>query len=280
MPLPRLILYTTCAMLAFAGNSILGRMALREGAIDAASYTTIRMLAGAIMLALVAMLRGGDWRRASNWTSAGALMIYAAAFSFAYVELSAGMGALLLFGGVQGTMILTGLWFGERLTPGQWLGLAAAIGGLVYLLSPGAAAPPWLGATLMITAGIAWGVYSLRGRSNRNPIAATAGNFLRAAPLAVALGLAMAARAKFSAAGLAYAAVSGAITSGLGYVIWYQSLRGLTATRAAAVQLSVPVFTALGGVAFLGETMTTRLAISSIAILSGIALVIFAKRRT
>ena len=274
----RIILLTVLAMVAFAGNSLLCRLALRDTTIDAASFTTIRLCSGAVMLWLVVRVRGGAYTGAGNWRSALALFAYAAGFSFAYLSLPAASGALLLFGAVQATMIGHGLWAGERLRRMQFAGLALALGGLVGLLLPGLSAPPLLGSLLMLGAGVAWGVYSLRGRGAGDATQVTAGNFLRAVPIAAALSLLMIGNVSLDRAGLAYAVASGALASGLGYAIWYTALPGLKATKAATVQLSVPVIAALGGVAFLGEAITLRLMLASIAILGGIALVILEKR--
>jgi len=273
------ILLTMLAMIAFAANSILCRLALKETGIDAASFTAIRLASGALTLWLIVLMRGGAARTGGNWPSALALFAYAAPFSFAYVWLAAGAGALLLFGAVQATMIVYGLWRGERLNARQISGLALALGGLVYLMLPGLAAPPLGGSLLMIAAGIAWGVYSLRGRGAADPLTATAGNFLRAAPLGIGLGLAALPWVQMNMAGAGYAIASGALASGLGYAIWYAALPGLKATSAATVQLSVPVIVALGGVALLGEPVTLRLALASAAILGGIALVIWTRRQ-
>lgn len=273
------ILLTMLAMIAFAANSILCRLALKETGIDAASFTAIRLASGALTLWLIVLMRDGAARTGGNWPSALALFAYAAPFSFAYVWLAAGAGALLLFGAVQATMIVYGLWRGERLNARQISGLALALGGLVYLMLPGLAAPPLGGSLLMIAAGIAWGVYSLRGRGAADPLTATAGNFLRAAPLGIGLGLAALPWAQMNMAGAGYAIASGALASGLGYAIWYAALPGLKATSAATVQLSVPVIVALGGVALLGEPITLRLTLASAAILGGIALVIWTRRQ-
>lgn len=275
----RLIVFVALAMLAFAGNSLLCRLALRDTAIDAASFTTLRLVSGALALGLIARLRGraaagGDWR------SAFALFVYAAGFSFAYLALEAGTGALLLFGAVQTTMIGHGLARGERLRGPQWLGLALAMGGLVGLLLPGVSTPPPSGAALMLCAGAAWGVYSLRGRGAGDPTAVTAGNFLRAVPFALALSALCFARASMDAAGVAYALASGVLTSGIGYAIWYAALPSLRAASAATIQLSVPALAALGGTLLLGETAGVRLLLASGTILGGIALVILPGART
>lgn len=269
----RLIVLVALAMLAFAGNSLLCRLALRDTAIDAASFTTLRLLSGALALWLIVRLRGraaagGDWR------SAFALFVYAAGFSFAYLALDAGTGALLLFGAVQTTMIGHGLARGERLRGPQWLGFALAMGGLVGLFLPGVSTPPPAGAALMLCAGAAWGVYSLRGRGAGDPTAVTAGNFLRAVPFALALSALCVARVSLDAVGLAYALASGVLTSGIGYAIWYAALPSLRAASAATIQLSVPALAAFGGALLLGETPGLRLLLASGAILGGIALVI------
>lgn len=271
-----LLVLTTLAMTAFAANSLLCRVALRGMEIDAASFTAIRIVSGAAVLWVVLKLRAGT--TIGSWTSALALFAYAATFSFAYVSLSAGTGALLLFAAVQATMIVAGITKGERLRIRQSFGLVLAFVGLVLLLRPGLSAPPTLGAVLMLTAGIAWGVYSLRGKRVPDAMAATAGNFLRAAPMAVLLAIASAPAMRISPKGIAYAVVSGAVTSGLGYVIWYSVLPWLSATTAATVQLSAPVIATLGGVLLLNEAMTLRLVAASAAVLSGIALVVIKPR--
>lgn len=265
---------TLLAMIAFAGNSLLCRVALRHTDIDPASFTSIRILSGALMLWLILRLRPGSHAASGSWPSAVALFAYAAGFSYAYVSLPAAAGALLLFGAVQATMIGYGLWAGERLGMRQWVGLFSAFGGLAVLLFPGLAAPPVLGSALMLGAGVAWGVYSLRGKGAGDPICATAGNFLRAAPLAAALSVATLPWISPDSSGLCYAVASGALASGLGYAIWYTALRGLKASSAASVQLSVPIIAAVGGIVFLGEAISVRLLIASVAILGGIALVI------
>ena len=234
-------------------------------------------MSGAAMLWLVLRIRRGSHAGGGNWPSACALFLYAAAFSFAYVSLPAATGALLLFGAVQGTMIAYGLRSGERLSGWQAAGLLLAFGGLVGLLLPGLSAPPLVGSVLMLGAGAAWGIYSLRGRGAGDPIAVTTGNFLRAAPLAAALGVLMFKSVSLGFGGFWYAAASGALASGLGYAIWYTALPALKATHAATVQLSVPVIAALGGILFLGEVLTLRWVLASAAILGGIALVILEK---
>ncbi|MDY0056881.1 MAG: DMT family transporter [Methyloversatilis sp.] len=274
----RIAALTAAAMLAFAANSVLNRLALADTAIDAASFTLVRIAAGALVLwALVR--RQQDGRLAGDWAGAAALFVYAAAFSYAYRELAAGTGALLLFGTVQVTMIGTGLLKGERLRALQTVGLLLALAGLAVLLAPGVSAPPAEAAILMALAGIAWGVYSLRGRRARaTPLAMTAGNFVRAVPMAIGLSMIAAADARIDTLGFVYAALSGALASGVGYAIWYSALRGLNATQAASVQLSVPVIAAIGGALLLSEALTLRLLLASVATLGGIALVVTAHR--
>src|SRR5438477_555000 len=247
----RVFVLTVLAMTAFAGNSLLCRQALKRTPIDAASFTFIRILSGAVALWLVVVLRKGTRPKAGTWISALALFAYAAGFSFAYLTLSAGTGALLLFGAVQATMIFWGFRNGERLQPGQWFGFALAISGLVTLLLPGLSAPPIKGALLMISAGVAWGIYSLRGKAVADAVSTTAGNFLRALTFALALSIALIPWSRLDRAGIIYAVVSGAIASALGYVIWYSALSHLKAASAATVQLSVPVLATIGGILFL-----------------------------
>lgn len=275
---PRTLLLTALAMLAFAGNSLLCRLALRETAIDAASFTAVRLLAGACALWLL-QLRQNRQAPAGSWAGAVALFTYAAAFSFAYLQLDTGVGALLLFGAVQLSMLLWGLLRGERLGLCASLGTALATAGLLALLLPGASAPPLLAALLMLLAGVAWGAYSLLGRGQGNPLAVTAGNFLRATPLALLLALAVLPQLNWDGPGLFYALLSGALTSGVGYAIWYSALPGLHASQAATVQLSVPILAALGGSLLLSEALTLRLLLSAVAVLGGIALVLSARQR-
>ena len=274
----RTIVLTALAMLAFAGNSLLCRLALKESSIDPATFTSIRLVAGALTLWLIVSLRSGRGALEGSWASGLALFAYAAAFSYAYVTLTAATGALLLFGAVQATMIATGLARGERMRAIQVTGLAVAIGGLVALLLPGLTAPPVVGSALMIGAGIAWGVYSLRGRGAGDPTAITAGNFLRSIAFTAVLSVATFSVARFDASGAIYAVASGALASGVGYAIWYSALPSLRATTAATVQLVVPVIAALGGIVLLGEPLTLRFVLASVAVLGGIALVIVARR--
>lgn len=276
----RVLLLTTLAMLAFGGNSVLCRLALKHTGIDPATFTSVRLASGALVLWLLVRVRDGRTARAGNWPSALALFAYAAAFSWAYVSLPTAAGALLLFGAVQATMIGYGLWQGERLAPRQTLGLLAACAGLIALMLPGLSAPPLSGALLMMAAGVAWGVYSLRGKGGGDATQTTSGNFQRAALLTVVLSALTLPQARLDSAGLVYAVVSGAITSGLGYAVWYTAVRGLPATSAATVQLSVPVIAALGGALFLHEPLTLRLIATSLAILGGVALVTLGRRST
>ncbi|WP_077001962.1 DMT family transporter [Variovorax sp. KK3] len=288
-PAGKVALFTTVAMLAFAANSLLCRMALQQRGIDPASFGSIRLVSGALALTLILRLRGGSANpdksaaaaapAKADWLAVTMLFAYVAFFSFAYLILPAGTGALILFGAVQLTMFCVGLRAGEMFGALAWSGFVLAIGGLVYLMSPGLAAPPPLGALLMALAGVAWGVYSLRGRGVADPLAATGRNFVRAAPMALVLSLVLAAQAHADRSGIALAIASGAITSGLGYVVWYSALPRLGALLAATVQLSVPPIAAFGGVLFLAEPVTPRLALASVAILGGIALVLFGRTR-
>jgi len=275
----RVFTLTLLAMIAFASNSLLCRAALKETSIDAASFTFVRIFSGAAALWLILTTRRTTSQSSGNWISALALFAYAAAFSFAYNTLSAGTGALLLFGAVQATMILSGFRKGERLDPIQIAGLVVAVAGLVLLVLPGLSAPPLIGSILMLSAGVAWGVYSLRGKTAGDPIAATSGNFLRAVPFAALVSVIMLPKMHLDSLGVIYAVISGAITSGLGYVIWYAALAGLKAASAATVQLSVPVLAATGGILLLGEPITLRYVIASIAVLGGIFLVVIEKRK-
>lgn len=276
----RLLVLTLLTMIAFAANSILCRQALEATAIDPASFTVIRLVSGATTLWLIVRIRTGGNALAGSWAAAFSLFAYAAAFSFAYLSLGAGTGALILFGAVQATMILYGLARGERFTTLQTAGLLLALGGLVALLLPGATAPHWAGASLMTLAGIAWGAYSLMGRASTHPIQTTAGNFLRASLLGALLSVVSLGLFAWDTQGAWLAVLSGAVASGLGYAIWYTVLPALRSTQAATVQLSVPVIAAIGGVLLLGERLSLRLVLCSVAILGGIALVLHARRLT
>jgi drug/metabolite transporter (DMT)-like permease len=263
-------------LLCFAANSILARLALRAGEIDAASFTAIRLASGAIALWLLVRARGGTLQLTGSARRVGALLLflYAAPFSFAYLQLSAGVGALILFAAVQLTMIGAGLLRGERPDWREWLGLAAALAGMVYLNLPGLSAPAPLGAALMATAGIAWGLYSLRGRGSVAPLSENASAFLLATPFGLLLGAAGATQAHLSGVGIACALASGALASAGGYAAWYSVLPRLSATRAGTIQLAVPVLAALAGVLLLGERLTPRLLLSAVAILGGVGLAI------
>jgi len=265
---------TVLALIAFAGNSVFCRLALAGPIIDPASYTAVRLITGAVTLWIIASLRRKEsfGKSGGSWISAAMLFIYAITFSFAYISLSTGTGALILFAAVQITMIAVGLYRGERPEVSEWLGLLIAIAGLIYLVSPGITAPSTVGSVLMASAGLAWGIYSLKGRGVADPIGATADNFIRTVPLAVGAALAWLPVLTLTPMGFLWAALSGSITSGVGYVIWYAALRGLTATRAAIVQLAVPVLAAVGGIAVLSEAITLRLIISAVVILGGVGL--------
>jgi len=274
----RVFTLTLLAMIAFASNSLLCRAALKETSIDAASFTSIRIFSGAAALWIILKIRRSTSSLAGDWISAFALFAYAAAFSFAYNTLSAGTGALLLFGAVQATMISWGYCKGERLRAIQIAGLLVAVIGLVVLVFPGLSAPPLIGSVLMLSAGLAWGVYSLRGKAVGDAIVATAGNFLCAVPFAALMSVLMVPQMHLDSLGATYAIISGAITSGLGYVIWYAALADLKAASAATVQLSVPVIAATGGILLLAEPITLRYAIASLAVLGGIFLGIIERR--
>ena len=279
----RTAVLAAAAMLGFAANSLLCRAGLRGGAIDAASFTAIRLVTGACVLVAITLARPVPTpavARPGTWRSALALAAYAVAFSYAYLQLEAGAGALLLFGAVQLTMVAGGLLRGERPTALQWIGWIVALAGLVVINAPGIDPPPAGGALLMIAAGVAWGVYSLRGRGVTNPLPTTAGNFVRTIPIAALLVVvAIVAGARVSARGIALAAASGGIASGLGYTLWYAVVPALGATRAAAIQLSVPVIAAAAAIALLGESLRPTLAVGGAAIICGLALALRATAR-
>jgi drug/metabolite transporter (DMT)-like permease len=271
----RILIYTTLALIAFAANSILCRLALSEEAIDPASFTSVRLMAGAVTLyALVRGYRGGAAPLKGSWPSAAMLALYAVPFSLAYVSLTAGTGALLLFGAVQATMLLASVGGGERPHAVQWIGVGLALAGLVYLVLPGLAAPPLIAALLMLLAGVAWGVYSLLGRGSADPLRETAGNFVRAVPFAIAVSAVMLRDLHVAPRGLVLAIASGAVASGLGYVLWYAALRNLSGFTASIVQLAGPVLAAAGGVLLLDERISLRLAVAATLVLGGIALAI------
>lgn len=276
----RIIALTSLAMLAFAGNSLLCRSALATTTIDAASFTTVRLIAGAVTLWLIGLRHQSKPQKRGNWQSALLLFCYAAGFSFAYINLSAGTGALLLFGAVQVTMIGVGLLSGERLNWQQLVGFICAFAGLSVLLAPGLEAPSFLGSALMVGAGVAWGLYSVRGRSAGNPIQKTGVNFLRTVPFAFAMSLMFYRQMSLDGMGIGLATASGGLASGVGYAIWYTVLPALQTTSAATVQLCVPILATFGGVVLLAEPITLRLTISSLAVLGGIALFILNQDRS
>ena len=275
----RIVLYTALALLAFAGNSILCRLALGEDAIDAASFTAIRLLSGIIVLATIMKMTqtGGTNTSGGSWKASFMLFLYAVTFSYAYVSLETGIGALILFGSVQITMILVGLLSGNKLHYFEWLGVIIAFSGFLYLVMPGVAAPSLTGFILMSIAGIAWGFYTLAGKGSVNPLCDTYSNFLRTLPLVVVLVAVTIQHSTMSQKGILLAVLSGGIASAVGYTIWYSALRGLSTIQAAVVQLLVPVIAAVGGVVFADELFSFRLALSSIMVLSGILAVILGR---
>ena len=278
----RTLTLTALALLCFAANSLLCRAALAGGLTDAASFTLVRLASGAVVLALLARVRRSSSPPPSlAWGSAFALFGYAIGFSLAYVRISAGVGALILFASVQFTMISAGLLGGERPHVREWVGLVVSMAGLVVLSRPGLASPDPLGAALMVGAGMSWGVYSLRGRRSTDAVGGNAASFARAVPLAILASIIVIVlgAAHLEPQGTGLALVSGAITSGLGYIVWYAALRGLTATRAAVVQLAVPVVSAIGGVFLLGEKFSARLGLAGILIVGGIALAALRPKR-
>ncbi|MDY6929193.1 MAG: DMT family transporter [Pseudomonadota bacterium] len=278
MALIKLVLLAALAMTAFAANSLLCRMALVETDIDPASFTFWRLTSGALMLTLLVVMRNQKPLQEGNMASAIALFVYAAGFSFAYISMTTGAGALLLFGAVQVTMISWGLFKGERMSALQWGGFLLALIGLILLLLPNAAVPQLSSALMMLAAGIAWGVYSLKGKGAKFPIEATAGNFIRATPLALVLLVIFWPGGEFHAEGMAYAVASGAIASALGYALWYSILVHIAAIKAATLQLSVPVLAVFTGWVFLDETVTLRIILSSLAVIGGVAMVIWVKK--
>ncbi|MGB0302492.1 MAG: DMT family transporter [Alteromonas oceani] len=278
MALIKLVLLAALAMTAFAANSLLCRMALVETDIDPASFTFWRLTSGALMLTLLVVMRNQKPLQEGNMASALALFVYAAGFSFAYISMTTGAGALLLFGAVQVTMISWGLFKGERMSALQWGGFLLALIGLILLLLPNAAVPQLSSALMMLAAGMAWGVYSLKGKGAKFPIEATAGNFIRATPLALVLLVIFWPGGEFHAEGMAYAVASGAIASALGYALWYSILVHIAAIKAATLQLSVPVLAVFAGWVFLDETVTLRIILSSLAVIGGVAMVIWVKK--
>lgn len=273
----KILFLTSLTMLAFAGNSILCRMALEETSIDAMSFTSIRLVSGALSLWLIIRFTRNTQKGQGNWVSASALFIYAAGFSFAYINIPTATGALILFSSVQITMIIYGFQIGERLIIKQVIGLVMAFIGLIILLFPGLSAPPIASTTLMLVSGIAWGIYSLLGKRSGDATQITTGNFLRTIPITLFFSLAMFANIKLDTQGAMLAIASGALASGFGYAIWYAVLPALKSASAATIQLSVPVIAAVGGIIFLGEVITIRLVVATLAILGGITLVVTVK---
>jgi drug/metabolite transporter (DMT)-like permease len=269
------ILYTVIALLAFAGNSILCRYALKGDVIDASSFTAVRLISGALFLVLLIMLkhRGRFNLKEGSWSSAFYLFLYMVTFSFTYITLDTGVGALILFGAVQVTMIFMNVLKGKMLRPIEWIGLLVAFSGLSLLLLPSASTPPLVGFLLMGISGCAWGFYTLAGKQVKNPLMNTANNFIRTLPFVALLIIFTLEASNISNEGLLLAIVSGALTSGLGYAIWYAALKGLNVTQAAILQLTVPIIATFGGVVFTHETITMQLVISSLLVLGGILIV-------
>jgi drug/metabolite transporter (DMT)-like permease len=275
----RVILYTAFALVAFAFNSILCRLALKADEIDAVGFTVVRLVSGAVTLLAINYFFNKTKEGRGNWTSAFFLFAYAICFSLAYIDLTTGTGALILFSAVQLTMILTGLFRGERPGMLEWLGLLLALGGLIWLVFPGLAAPPIFSSLLMAAAGIAWGIFTLRGRGSKNAVAEMSGNFLRSVPMIAIAALPFIYQIKISANGALFAVLSGAVASGVGYSVWYSVLKYHTATRAAILQLAVPMLAAFGGVVILSETVSMRLILASALILCGIGLAVMGRKR-
>lgn len=275
----KIIAYTAFALVAFAFNSILCRMALRTGEADAAGFTAVRLVSGAVALIVLSyFFSESKSMKRGNWFSAFFLFAYAICFSFAYIGLTAATGALILFSSVQFTMIAVALFRGERPTAVEWIGLLIALGGLVFLLLPGLTSPPPLQSALMAAAGMSWGFYTLRGKGTSDALGDTTGNFTRAVPMIVIAAIPFLSQIHLSTRGIVFAILSGAVTSGAGYAVWYAALKHHTATRAAVLQLSVPVITAFAGVLLLSEVMTQHLLIAAAFILGGIGLAIFGRR--
>jgi drug/metabolite transporter (DMT)-like permease len=277
----RITLYTGLALVAFAANSVICRLALADISIDPAGFSAIRLISGAVVLTMIKKIIKDEKmsENSGNWFSAAMLFLYAITFSFAYLSLSANTGALILFGSVQITMIIVGLVWGERPSLLEWAGVIVALFGLIYLMLPGWEAPSLSGAILMTVAGVSWGIYSLRGRSTGNPIEVTASNFIRAVPFVLLVSLLRFSHLLITTQGVFLAVISGALTSGLGYVVWYTALKGLSVMRAATVQLLVPVIAAIGGVIFLSEFISLRLILSAVMILGGVGSCFFARSR-
>ena len=274
-------LLTLFALIAFASNSLLARFSLGAGEIDAATFTAIRLLAGAVVLGALVRVRDGAWTALRGGGVLGpiSLFAYAVPFSLAYVRIGAAVGALVLFGVVQLTMVGYGLASGERPSPRTWAGLALATGGLVLLTAPAASRPDPFGIALMAVSGAAWAIYTLAGRASREPVAANARNFLWSSPLALLVVAAAPVAITASARGILLAVVSGGVTSGLGYVLWYRALPRLSVTQAAVAQVGVPIIAAAGGVVLLGEPLTLRLIAAGTAVLAGIGLLLSRRLR-
>lgn len=273
---------TALAMTAFAANSVICRSALGPGLIDPASFTTVRVVSAALVLALVVFARRRRLPspRYADWRAAVMLFSYAVFFSFGYVSLSTGTGALILFGAVQLTMFARAFHEGERFGALSWFGLAVAVAGLVWLVLPGLAAPDPVGAAFLAISGVSWGVFSLLARGADHPVEANAANFALCVPLGLAVSLAFLADAFWTPGGLALAVLSGGLASGGGYVLWYAVLKHIPAARAATVQLSAPAIAALGGVVLLGEELTLRLVVASAAMLGGVFIVLAQKAKS
>ena len=276
----RISFFTAFALVAFASNSVLNRLALGGNTIDAGSYIGIRIISGAFMLWLLNGFskRSFKPKLSYDFIPAFYLVLYGVAFSFAYISLSSGTGAFILFGTVQATMLSTALVNGEKPFWIEWVGLVVALGGLIYLVSPGMSAPDPLGAILMVIAGVAWGLYSLKGRGVKDPLEATTQNFILAVPMIFVVNLFTFSTSHLSSEGVLYACLSGALTSGIGYAVWYAALKGLTNMQAALLQLCVPIIAAFGGVVFLSEQITTRLIYAGIFIISGVIIALLGKK--
>ncbi|WP_434647890.1 DMT family transporter [Pseudomonas sp. D1-2] len=274
----RLVAMTCFALFAFAANSLLCRLALKHTDIDAASFSVVRLVSGALVLGLMCLMRRSSTLTKGSWKGAAALFVYVFAFSFAYRHLETGTGALLLFGAVQLSMVLFGLFKGERMHTRAIVGFLLAMAGLVSLLLPGAAAPDPVSALTMLLSGLAWGIYSLLGKTVADPLATTTGNFLRSIPLVLVASLPFLSTLRWDALGMFYAVLSGALASGVGYAVWYVAVRHLAAFQAATVQLSVPILASLAGIVFLGESLSVRMVLASVAVLGGVALVLGSKR--
>lgn len=275
----KIIFLTSLALIAFAANSVLCRLALGGEAIDPASFTIVRLLSGTFVLLLITKFTTltDEISPKSSWVTSFMLFLYAITFSYAYISLDTGTGALILFGAVQITMISLSIFSGTRLHTFEWIGVVIAFVGFICLVLPGVSSPPILGFSLMTLSGVAWGIYTLRGRNSKNPLMDTAYNFLRTTPFVLVLTILAVGSMDFSYQGILLASISGGITSAIGYTIWYIALGGLSSTQAAVLQLSVPVIAALGGVVFVSEAITLRLTLSAAMVLGGILIVILGK---